>query len=125
MPKTISTLKPSFIEDDEMGRKFTDLLLQKQAEGVQVNIIYDSMGSYVRPNAFFQRLRDGGIQVVEFNPVNPLKGHGKWLMIHPDHRKILIVDGKVAITGGINISNGLFKQTFRKEKSKRRATALA
>ncbi len=42
--------------------------------------------------------------MVEFNPVNPLKDNGEWFLIHPDHRKILIVDGKVAILGGINIS---------------------
>ena len=47
--------------EDETGRKFADLLLQKQAEGVQVNLIYDSVGSYTTPAAFFQRLRDGGI----------------------------------------------------------------
>ena len=94
------------IEDieDETGRKFADLLLQKQAEGLQVNLIYDSLGSFTTPAAFFQRLRDGGIQVVEFNPKNPLKTHGKWRLTKSDHRKILIVDGKVAITGGINIS---------------------
>ena len=93
------------IEDDDVGRKFAELLLQKQAAGVQVNLIYDSIGSYSTPAAFFQRLRDGGIQVVEFNPVNPFKAHGHWLLAHPDHRKILIIDGKVAITGGINISS--------------------
>ncbi len=97
-------LETFIIEDDEVGRKFADLLLQKQAEGVQVNLIYDSMGSYSTPAAFFQRLRDAGIQVVEFNPVNPFKAHGHWLLAHPDHRKILIIDGKVALTGGINIS---------------------
>jgi cardiolipin synthase len=97
-------LETFILEDDEIGRKFTDLLLQKQTEGVQVNIIYDSVGSITTPESFFQRLRDGGIHVVEFNPVSPLKGHLKWLMINPDHRKILIVDGKVAISGGINIS---------------------
>ena len=59
---------------------------------------------YSTPAAFFQRLRDGGIQVVEFNPINPLKAHGEWRLTHRDHRKILIIDGKVAITGGINIS---------------------
>ena len=90
--------------EDETGRKFADLLLQKQAEGVQVNLIYDSVGSYTTPAAFFQRLRDGGIQVVEFNPINPLKARGKWRLAKSDHRKILIVDGKVAITGGVNIS---------------------
>ncbi|MHB8108607.1 MAG: cardiolipin synthase [Syntrophorhabdaceae bacterium] len=91
------------IEDDR-GRKFADLLLQKRAEGVHVNLIYDSAGSYTTPAAFFQRLRDGGVQVVEFNPVNPLKARGKWRLAKSDHRKILIVDGKVAFTGGINIS---------------------
>jgi len=99
------------IEDDR-GRNFADLLLQKQAEGVQVNLIYDSVGSLTTPAAFFQRLRDGGVQVVEFNPVNPFKTRGKWSLAKMDHRKILIADGKVAITGGINISqvysSGLF-----------------
>jgi cardiolipin synthase len=94
------------IEDieDETGRKFADLLLQKQAKGLQINLIYDSLGSYTTPAAFFQRLRDGGIHVVEFNPQNPLKARGKWRLAKSDHRKILIVDGKVAITGGVNIS---------------------
>jgi cardiolipin synthase len=98
-------LETFIIDDDDVGRKFSDLLLKKQAEGVQVNLIYDSVGSITNPASFFQRLRDGGVQVVEFNPVNPFKAHGKWLLAQPDHRKILIVDGKVAITGGINISS--------------------
>ena len=98
-------LETFIIEDDEIGKKFTDLLLQKQAEGVQVNIIYDSMGSFTTSESFFKRLRDEGIHVVEFNPVSPLKGRLKWLMVNPDHRKILIIDGKVAISGGVNISN--------------------
>jgi cardiolipin synthase len=90
--------------EDETGRKFADLLLQKQAEGLRVNLIYDSLGSITTPAAFFQRLRDGGVHVVEFNPQNPLKAHGKWRLAKSDHRKILIVDGKVVITGGVNIS---------------------
>ena len=97
-------LETFIIEDDEVGRKFAELLLQKQAEGVQVNLIYDSVGSFSTPTAFFQRLRDGGIHVVEFNPANPFKAHEHWFLAHPDHRKILIIDGKVALTGGINIS---------------------
>src|ERR1700693_4477230 len=57
-------LESYIIEDDATGRKFADLLLQKQAEGVQVNVIYDSMGSTNTPASFFQRLQGGGIQVV-------------------------------------------------------------
>jgi cardiolipin synthase len=98
-------LETFIIDDDDVGRKFSDLLLKKQAEGVQVNLIYDSVGSITNPASFFQRLRDGGVQVVAFNPVNPFKAQGEWLLVHPDHRKILIVDGKIAITGGINISS--------------------
>ena len=107
------------IEDDETGRKFADLLLQKQAEGVQVNLIFDSIGSFSTPAPFFQRLRDGGIQVVEFNPLNPFKAHGHWLLAHPDHRKILIIDGKVAITGGINISKVYSSTPFRRDRDEK------
>jgi cardiolipin synthase len=97
-------LESYILDDDETGRRFADLLLKKRAEGIQVNVIYDSLGSLTTTAAFFERLRGGGIQVVEFNQPNPLKGHGKWGLLHRDHRKILIVDGKVAIIGGINIS---------------------
>ncbi len=105
------------IEDDK-GRKFADLLLQKQKEGVRVNLIYDSVGSYTTPAAFFQRLRDGGIEVVEFNPTNPLKARGKWRLAKSDHRKILVVDGKVAITGGVNISQVYSSSLSGREKEK-------
>jgi len=108
-------LESYIIEDDETGRKFADLLLQKQAEGVQVNLIYDSMGSMNTPAAFFQRLRDGGIQVVGFNPINPLEDREEWGLTHRDHRKILIVDGKIAIIGGVNISKVYSSRPFKRE----------
>lgn len=92
-------------EADEVGNKFADLLLQKQAQGVQVSLIYDSIGSLNTPKEFFQRLRDAGINVLEFNPVNPLKVRREYQLNRRDHRKILIVDGVTAFTGGINISN--------------------
>ena len=111
-------LETYIIEDDETGRKFADLLLEKQAAGVQVNIIYDSVGSMNTPAAFFQRLGEGGIQVVEFNSLNPLKTEGKWGLTHRDHRKILIVDGKVAILGGINISEVYSSRPFKRKKKK-------
>jgi len=98
-------LETFIIDDDETGRRFSDLLLKKQAEGVQVNLIYDSRGGFRTPAAFFQRLRDAGIQVLAFNPVNPLEARKSWNLAHPDHRKILIVDGKIVFTGGINISS--------------------
>lgn len=92
-------------EGDEVGNKFAELMLQKQAQGVQVNLIYDSIGSLGTPKEFFQRLRDGGINVLEFNPVNPLKVRREYRLNQRDHRKILIVDGVTAFTGGINVSD--------------------
>lgn len=111
-------LETFILEDDEIGKKFTDLLLQKQAQGVQVNIIYDSVGSITTPESFFQRLRDRGIQVVEFNPVSPFKVPGRWFMVGQDHRKILIADGQVAIIGGINISKVYSGKLSRRKKVK-------
>jgi len=112
-------LESYIIEDDETGRKFADLLLQKRAQGVLVNVIYDSVGSMNTPAAFFQRLRDGGVQVVGFNPVNPLKVRDKWELKQRDHRKILIVDGKVAIIGGINISKVYSSTPFKRKRNKK------
>jgi cardiolipin synthase len=63
------------------------------------------VGSLNTPRAFFDRLRAGGIQVLEFNPVNPLTSHQKaWRLNNRDHRKLLVVDGRIAFIGGINIS---------------------
>ena len=94
------------VDEDDTGRRFAELLLQKQAEGVQVKLLYDSVGSFPAPAAFFQRLRDGGIQVREFRPFNPFKVRGdEWRVTHRDHRRIAIVDGTVAFTGSSNLSN--------------------
>ena len=111
-------------EDDEAGRKFSDLLLQKQSEGVRVNLIYDSAGSFRTPASFFRRLRDGGINVVEYNPLNPLAIHGKWELVHRDHRKIMVVDGKVAITGGVNISRNYYTDAEPADASGKEGTRL-
>ena len=93
------------IDDDEVGRQFADLLIEKQNAGVQVNVIYDSIGGIGTPKAFFDRLTAAGIAVLEFNPVNPFAGKTPWLINNRDHRKLLIVDGQTAFIGGINISS--------------------
>lgn len=98
-------LETYIFDQGEMGNEFADLLIQKQHEGVQVNVIYDGVGSLKTPKEFFQRLRDAGINLVEFNPISPFKRMGFWRLNNRDHRKILVVDGKIAFTGGINISD--------------------
>lgn len=99
-------LETYIFSDDESGRQFADLLLERQAAGVQVNVIYDSVGALSTPAAFFERLRAGGVNVLEFNPVNPLALHKRgWRINHRDHRKLIVIDGRIAFTGGVNISD--------------------
>lgn len=92
------------LEADEIGQRFADAWLKKVKQGVPVSVLYDSVGSMSTPKEFFERLRAGGIAVVEFNPVNPLKAKKGWDINQRDHRKLLVVDGRVAFVGGINIS---------------------
>jgi cardiolipin synthase len=98
-------LESYIIEDDEVGREFATVLLEQQQRGVQVNLIYDSVGGFGTPKAYFENLTQGGIAVLEFNPVNPLAAKGPWLINNRDHRKLLVVDGRIAFLGGINISS--------------------
>ncbi len=116
--KTHINLESYVIEDDETGRIFADLLLHKRALGVQVHLIYDSMGSMNTPESFFQRLRDGGIQIVAFNPLKPSFDKEEWGLTHRDHRKILIADGSLAIIGGINISKVYSSNPFKRKRNK-------
>ena len=97
-------LETFILEDDVVGQRFAEVLLEKQRQGVQVNLIYDAVGSLSTPDAFFQRLKDAGIRVMEFNPVNPLEAKAGWELNDRDHRKLLVVDGTTAFVGGINIS---------------------
>jgi cardiolipin synthase len=107
------------IEDDEIGNRFADALIEKQGMGVQVNLIYDSVGAISTPKAFFQRLIDSGINVLEFNPVNPLNLRKGWEVNQRDHRKLLIVDGQSAFLGGINISSVYSSGSFAQRSSAR------
>ncbi len=93
------------LEDDEVGQQFAQALIAKQQQGVQVNLIRDSVGTLGTPAGFFARLADSGIRVLEFNPVNPLAARKGWELNQRDHRKLLIVDGRTAFLGGINISS--------------------
>lgn len=110
-------LETYILEDDDVGQRFAEALIIKQRQGVQVNLIRDSVGTIGTPAEFFQRLADSGIAVLEFNPVNPLMARKTWELNQRDHRKLLIVDGRIAFLGGINISSvysgGSFSQRSR------------
>lgn len=113
------------LDDDAVGRQFAEALLAKQAQGVQVNLLRDSAGTFGTPAAFFQRLSEAGVQVLEFNPVNPLTARKGWQWNQRDHRKLLIVDGRIAFLGGINISSVYSGGSFGKAKPVDPDAALA
>ena len=94
----------SFIfQPDETGRAMLDLLGEKAKQGVQVRLLYDAMGSRRLRRRTLQPLRDAGGKCREFLPLNPLRRRIQVNM--RDHRKILVVDGRVAFTGGLNIGD--------------------
>ncbi|MEW6116470.1 MAG: cardiolipin synthase [Nitrospirota bacterium] len=105
-------LETFIFKDDRVGSEFADLMLEKQAEGVQVNVIYDGLGSLKTSSGFFERLRDAGVKTLEFNPVSLRNPLGLLRISHRDHRKILVVDGSVAFTGGVNIVDIYAKPSF-------------
>src|SRR5262249_44281616 len=71
--------------------------------GVHIRVIYDGVGSISTDAAFFDKLRGAGVEVIEFNPLNPWKHH--YGFNSRDHRKLLVADGTVAILGGVNLSS--------------------
>ncbi len=92
----------SYEFDGDVAEKFADLMIAKQAQGVQVHLIYDDYGTNA-PAGLFNRLREGGVQVVKYNPLDPLQM--KTLDVNKrDHRKLLVIDGETAFTGGVNIA---------------------
>ncbi len=114
-------LETYIFDQDEVGIRFADLLIERQRAGVQVNVIYDSVGTIGTPQAFFDKMRDAGIHLLAFNPVNPLKQLGPWEPNTRDHRKILVVDGLVAFTGGVNISSTYANSSLFRSKARRTA----
>ncbi len=93
----------SYEFDDVAGGEFAALLLDARARGVEVNLIYDAWGASTTSPALFDRLRAGGVRVLEYNPLAP-NAHVPVRVNRRDHRKLLCVDGGLAVTGGVNIS---------------------
>ena len=100
------------VESD--GASLGDLLVAKRQAGIAVNVIYDSYGSSSTPAEFFDRLKQAGVALVSFNPVNPLDAKIRYALNDRDHRKILIVDGTTAIVGGVNLSTDYQSNPFGK-----------
>jgi len=97
-------LEMYIFSDGPIGQMFADALIERSHHGVQVNVAYDSLGSVSTSASFLDRLQQNGIEVLEYRPLNPFAATFSWTFGHRNHRKMLVVDGRVAFTGGINIS---------------------
>jgi cardiolipin synthase A/B len=86
------------IHDDDVGRRFADALMKKAAEGVRVRVVYDWLGGFQTANRFWRRLREGGVEVRCFNPPRLDDPLG---MLARDHRKCVVVDGRIAFVMGL------------------------
>lgn len=90
-------------ENDKIGSKIADVLMQKAEQGVEVRFIYDDVGSWNLSSAFVRKMRKAGVQVKCFMPVV-----FPWLtskVNYRNHRKIVVIDGRIAFTGGLNIAD--------------------
>ena len=95
------------IDDDPLGRLLRDALIDKARKGVEVRLLFDDVGSWKTPNRFFEQMREEGIEVHPFMPVRFPAFTGK--VNYRNHRKIIVIDGKVGFIGGMNLAQRYVK----------------
>ncbi len=97
------------VQEGKMWNSILSILREKAASGVQVRLMYDDMGCFLRlPGDYARQLEAMGIRCVVFNPFRPVFST---LQNNRDHRKIAVIDGKVAYTGGINLADEYINAT--------------
>lgn len=89
------------IKNDEVFQSIVPILKERAEAGVEVRILYDGMGGRFMPARVWKELRLCGIRVVEFFP--PILGRLQLRINYRNHRKIVVIDGKVGYVGGFNI----------------------
>lgn len=97
--------------DDPLGNLIADALIDRAQQGVEVRLIYDDVGCWNVKNRFFERMREAGIDVRAFMPVRFPAFTGK--VNYRNHRKVIVIDGRVGFTGGMNIALRYVKGTRR------------
>lgn len=96
-------LETYILRSDRTGRRFVDALAGRAADGVEVRLLYDAIGSRRLDASCLEPLRRVGGEIVVFNPIRRV--YPDWAPRRRDHRKLLIVDGSTAFTGGLNIGD--------------------
>jgi cardiolipin synthase A/B len=97
-------LESYILEAEGPGEEFARRLIARAKAGVRVNVLYDSFGSLGTPASYFDHLRANGVNVCEYNPLRRLGNLLSRALHLRDHRKLMVVDGRVGFIGGVNIS---------------------
>ena len=100
--KKLVCLEFYIFRNDDTGTELAELLKRKSAEGIKVYIIYDHFGSFGTPRKFWEDLKQAGIQI---RASHPFKWTDPLHYVHRDHKKLIVIDGVKAFTGGLNIAN--------------------
>lgn len=98
-------------DNDALGRLIADTLIDKSRQGVEIRIIYDDVACWKVKNAFFERMRNAGIDIHPFMPVKFPAFTSK--ANYRNHRKLIIIDGREAFIGGMNFATRYVKGTGR------------
>src|SRR4030067_2587817 len=108
--KHIICIEFYIFKNDDTGKRLSELLKEKARQGIKVYILYDHFGSLRTPAGFWQDMKKAGINL---KVSHPLKWSAPRHYIHRDHKKLLVIDGEKAFTGGFNIGDeyhGYFKK---------------
>ena len=92
-------------DDDKISNQLREILIQKAQEGVRVRMIYDYWGSFDLSKKYLKSLRDAGVYVCSFLPFRFRFQFSSSRINYRNHRKLVIVDGKIGFTGGLNIAD--------------------
>lgn len=100
--KELICLEFYIFRNDETGNELAEILKKKASEGVKVCILYDHFGSLFTPSKFWTELRNAGVEV---RASRPFRWTRPFHYVYRDHKKLIIIDGVNAYTGGLNIAN--------------------
>jgi cardiolipin synthase len=100
--KELICLEFYIFRNDETGNELAGILQQKASEGVKIYVLYDHFGSLQTPMKFWRALKKAGVRV---RASRPFKWTAPFHYVYRDHKKVIIIDGVRAFTGGLNIAN--------------------
>ena len=95
---------------DKGSREVRDMLIKKAQEGVKVKFINENVANMPIIHRYYSSMKKGGVEVIRFTNVHHLLGDFLTKLNYRNHRKIVVIDGKIGYTGGMNINDHYFRQ---------------